>query len=347
MAYNLMKHLSETNNIELSAILLNEGKLYKKLRDIGIKVDVVDEAKYGFMKIIMNTRELLSINRPDIVHSHRYKENIVAYLSSVGRNKIRLVSTQHGMPEQYGNNIGGKYSFLQKVNFWIIANSFQKLVAVSSDIKNALEGKMGFSDRLVTVIRNGTEIPLIVTSKKAKDFVVVGSMGRFFPVKDFPFMVEIAKILRIETDKIKFELAGDGPDENIIIEMIKKYRLENVFCLRGFLENVEEYFMGIDIYLNTSIHEGIPLSILEAMSYGIPVIAPDVGGIKEIIKDGSEGYLIKKRDPKLFADKCFELYKNSSLRASMGVFGREKIEREFSNGRMAREYERLYVDLAS
>ena len=65
------------------------------------------------------------------------------------------------------------------------------------------------------------------------------------------------------------------------------------------------FYHSLDLYLNTSVHEGIPMSILEAMAYSLPVVAPDVGGISEVVSNSEDGYLIEKRDPKAFAEKCF------------------------------------------
>ncbi|MBE0671053.1 MAG: glycosyltransferase, partial [Anaerolineales bacterium] len=93
---------------------------------------------------------------------------------------------------------------------------------------------------------------------------------------------------------------------------------------------------------NTSIHEGIPMSILEAMAQGIPVIAPNVGGLNEIIDNGLQGYLINDRDPKSFAERCNYLYKNKNLLKIMGNAAREKITKHFSVNQMVSRYYYLY-----
>jgi glycosyltransferase involved in cell wall biosynthesis len=174
---------------------------------------------------------------------------------------------------------------------------------------------------------------------------VVGSMGRMFPVKDYPLMVEIAREVCRETDKIRFELAGDGPEWAKIKDLVERYGLEKQFILRGFVEDLSGFYQGLDLFLNTSLHEGIPLSVLEAMSFGIPILAPNVGGLKEMINDGVEGYLVNGRDPEVYAIKCLHIYRNKILRQSMASSAREKVENEFSNDRMAREYYQVYLDV--
>jgi glycosyltransferase involved in cell wall biosynthesis len=128
--------------------------------------------------------------------------------------------------------------------------------------------------------------------------------------------------------------------------LVDRYALGKIFLLRGFVEDVGDFYRNLDIYLNTSLHEGIPMTILEAMSQEIPVIAPDVGGMKEIIDDGIDGYLVHGRDPKAFAEQCLRLYNDDNLRLAMGASAREKVEEDFSTERMAKEYHQLYLEVS-
>jgi L-malate glycosyltransferase len=105
---------------------------------------------------------------------------------------------------------------------------------------------------------------------------------------------------------------------------------------------MNSFYQGLDVYLNTSVHEGIPMTILEALSHGLPVIAPAVGGIVEIIDDGKEGFLIDSRNPHEFAEKCLLLKENRELREKMSRAAREKAEQTFSAKNMAERYYQLY-----
>lgn len=346
MDYCLLKNLKRFKDLGLSAILLNEGRLADEIRRLGIPVDVLDETRRSFFQLVRDTRKILARRSPRILHSHRYKENILAFLSSKNKNHVRLVSTQHGMPESIGTNRNPKYMLLHKLNISLFLKSFNRVIAVSGDIQNRLIDKYGFPRNKTAVIHNGTDIPEESPSKGERDVFIIGSMGRMFPVKDYPLMVEIAREVYRETDKIRFELAGDGPDKARIADLVERHRLGDIFLLRGFVEDTHGFYQGIDLYLNTSLHEGIPMSVLEAMSHGIPVIAPNVGGLKEIVEDGNEGYLVDGRDPKAFARKCLHLFEDRLLRQSMGSSARKKVEKEFTNDGMAREYYRLYLDLA-
>jgi glycosyltransferase involved in cell wall biosynthesis len=129
---------------------------------------------------------------------------------------------------------------------------------------------------------------------------VIGSAGRFCPVKDYSFMIHVAKAVKEKTNNIEFHLAGEGPERSKLQAIIQQYNLNETFMLKGHVEDMLTFYRSLDIYLNTSVHEGIPMSILEAMAYGLPVVAPNVGGISEIVSDGEDSYLIENRDPKAF-----------------------------------------------
>ena len=87
------------------------------------------------------------------------------------------------------------------------------------------------------------------------------------------------------------------------------------------------------------------MSILEAMAHSLPVVAPNVGGIGEVVNNGEDGYLIEIRDPRAFAEKCFLLYKNRQLRQRMARAAREKVVKSFSIEHMAAQYHWLYLNL--
>jgi glycosyltransferase involved in cell wall biosynthesis len=103
------------------------------------------------------------------------------------------------------------------------------------------------------------------------------------------------------------------------------------------------YYQSLDLFLNTSLHEGIPLTILEAMALGRPVVAPRVGGLPEIISHGEDGLLVEGREPKKFARLCLELMENKNLRMKIGDRAAKKIAAHFSSSRMAAAYLQLYV----
>ena len=346
MACNLLKRLKEYDDLDLSVILLNEGRLAAELRASGLTVHVVDEKLHSFREIFRETRRIIGSNTPDIIHSHRYKENLLALLISGCCRRARLVSTQHGLPESHEKKPGITQRFKTRTNFLVLSRFFTT-VAVSEDISNVLVSRFGFRKEKVEVIHNGIELPPSPSApgEKAGTFVV-GSSGRLFPVKDYPLMVEIARAISATgAGDVRFELAGDGPELPALQALIQHYGLNAGFILKGHQDDMATFYQGLDIYLNTSRHEGIPMTILEALAHGLPVIAPAVGGIVEIIDDGREGFLIDSRSPCDYAEKCLFLKDNREKRDRMSRAARTKAERAFSAEKMAERYYRLYQTL--
>jgi glycosyltransferase involved in cell wall biosynthesis len=346
MAFHLLDGLKTLSGVDLFVILLNEGRLSEELEGSGIPVYVINESKRSFPEIAGMAAKIVRKWAPDILHSHRYKENILSYLIFITLMKdVALVSTQHGMPEFYDRCPSLVHRLKSKLNYGLLASRFDRIVAVSLDIKESLVRDYGFQGKRVQIIRNGIYVPQTPRDPRVRDHFVIGSAGRFFPVKDYPFMVEVAREVIPKISKIRFELAGEGPLWGDIQGLIKRYGLEEHFVLQGFLPDVSAFYRGLDVYLSTSLHEGIPMSVLEAMAYGLPAIVPKVGGLREIVTEGVDGYLLETRNPKDFADRCLSLYENEPLRRKMAYAAREKIIREFSTQRMVQNYMDMYMQV--
>lgn len=346
MASHLLKSLHKFQGINIIVIVLNEGRLANELKLAGLDVLVVDENRISFFSIVKTIRKIIGQYSPNIIHSHRYKENILAYLVSRFYPGINLVTTQHGLPENHDSSDSFKHSLKSRFNFFVLSRFFKKVVAVSQNIERFFVTDLGFSAPQIAVIPNGIEIPETRSRERHGHSFVIGSSGRLFPVKDYQLMVNIAKELS-GVDEIRFVLAGDGPDRRSIEQSIAEGGLSERFCLLGHLETMEPFYQGLDLYLNTSLHEGIPMTILEAMASGLPVVAPRVGGIPDIITDGTDGCLLSGRDPRLFADTCLGFYQDPARCEQMGQAAKKRVVDAFSNDVMARQYMQLYTDIVS
>lgn len=161
-------------------------------------------------------------------------------------------------------------------------------------------------------------------------------------MKDFNLFIDVAACVLQEESNVRFRILGDGPLKQRLAERVRELGLVDTVALEGYREDAHGFYREIDIYLNTSIHEGLPLSILEAMAKGRPVVAPMVGGIPEVIKNGQEGFLIESRDSKEFAEKCLLLVRDRQLMESMGRNAHKTIQEKFSSARMIHAYGKLY-----
>ena len=345
VVYQLLRGLMRFPEIDLRAVILNEGKLASEVRRLGVPVTVIDEAGMSFARSCLTLRDIIRSEHIDVIHSHRYKENILACLSAWGMG-VGLVSTQHGMPEAMNGTRGISAFLVSRLNTLMLTRNFDSVVAVSREMAAEMTGRLRYPAGRICAIRNGIEIGEWHPRKNDAQNIVIGSAGRLFPVKDYALMVKIAKTILSGTDDARFELAGEGPERAELERLIEADCIGEFFELRGELNDMDSFYRGIHIYLNTSLHEGIPMSILEAMASGLPVVAPAVGGISEIIEDGVCGYLVQGRDPDSFAGRCRQLIRDRELRETMGRAARERVARYFSCEKMASEYKNLYLTTA-
>ena len=343
MIFQLICELNKIKQVDLLVVLLNKGRLEQEIRAKDVKVKIINEMTHSFFSIIHEFREIIYSFSPEVIHSHRYKENMAARLAAIGYRHIKLVATQHGMPEINRDKKNGISRLKNFIFFRLLSSYFDRTVAVSREMKNTLVECHGFSDKKVTVIHNGIPIHGIACTRE-RQRVIVGSAGRLFAVKDYSLMVDIAKSVIAKSEVVDFVIAGDGPEYSMLNEKIEKYGLEDRFKMIGHQDNMDAFFRGIDIYINTSMHEGIPMSVLEAMSYKLPVVVPEVGGFPEIVENNVNGFLVSGRDPEIFAKKVLKLIQ-PDFRKKMAIAAKQRVETNFSSKMMARAYYQLYKEL--
>jgi glycosyltransferase involved in cell wall biosynthesis len=347
MLYHLCCGLNLNKDMELAVLLLNDGALAQQLSEVGCKVLVVDESEISFFHLVLRVRKFVAQFRPDIIHSHRYKENILAFLAKRMRGKIQLVATQHGLPECRDHDWNPVRKLRSICFFRLLSHFFDFTVFVSNEMYDYFVGKYNFNTLNTKVIYNGIRLPLQTKAiKNVGVRLVIGSAGRLFPIKNYTLMIDVARLLVAKYGNIDFVLVGDGPEKAVLEQRVKECGLNGRFCFLGHKKDMEVFYKRIDVYINTSFHEGLPLSVLEAMSYGLPVIAPKVGGLPEIISDGEQGYLIQDLTPESFVQKI-ELLLSEKNRIRLGSAARRRVETKFTSEIMVDQYYRVYKKLYS
>jgi len=346
MVFHLLDELRKEPHLKILALSLNEGILSRKLRDSGIETHVISEADHSFAVILLKAYRALKGQRIRVIHSHRYKENLLAFFLAKSTGAGCLAATLHGLSEPPLDVENGdeRIGLKTKLDYFLLKHFFTRVVAVSQNMKQVLVQKYGFRPEKIDVIYNGIPIPPgEFSGRDSRDAIFqIGTVGRMVPVKDYGLFLEVAAEMRRQTDKVRFSILGDGPLKEALIRKTKELKMEDDVDFLSPRPDPFSYYQSLDLYLNTSLHEGIPLSILEAMACGRPVVAPKVGGIPEIVSDGEDGFLIDGRDPKKFSDGCLGLLRDKNLRMRIGENASKKVSARFSRLRMAQSYLKLY-----
>jgi len=350
MIFNLLSRLHEDGAVKVIALSLNEGVLVDKLRALGISTSVIPEKSHTFRAILRHATRLLKDTPIDVIHSHRYKENLLAWRLARRLGVRELVTTMHGLPESAVP--GARKTWLDRgrtrLNYALVKRAFSCAVAVSDEMKRVLVGRHGFREDRLAVIRNGVALllPSSAPAGARREGFHIGTVGRFVPVKGFDLFLEVAARLRRESPSVRFSLLGDGPLREQLARRAVALSVQDCVEFMAPRWDPLPYYRSLDLYVNTSLHEGIPLSVLEAMACGLPVVSGAVGGIPEIVTHGQHGFLVEGRDPDRFAERCLALMRDEPLRRRLGERASAWTRAHFGASSMARAYRRLYEELS-
>lgn len=336
--YTLVTSLKTAPELNISAIVLNEGKLAAKLRDAGVKVSVIEESKNGFFQILILIKKALKDKEIDILHTHRYKENILGALLMKSGTVHYLIQTVHGIGEPFKGIKMLKARFYSFLDLYYTRKYCDKIQTVSFDIQNELSKKID-PDRLVT-IHNAID-PTNITVTRATDEIreelgigenqpIIGTAGRMVPVKGYGVFLDMAKIILGEKPGARFLLVGDGPLKKELEIKAQKMGLGNRVIFLGFRNDIIDIINCLDIFVISSYHEGIPMALLEAMAMKKAVVATKVGGLREVIEDGVSGLLVEPGNPQALAMACVKFLDKPEYRYNMGMSAKKRIDGEFS-----------------
>ncbi|MGB5138046.1 MAG: glycosyltransferase family 4 protein [Candidatus Zixiibacteriota bacterium] len=337
-AFTMMSALHEVPDVELSAIVLNHGKLARRLKECSIPVTVIDESKYSFLQIVKIATELLSSRGARIVHSHRYKENIIAALIKKREEVEFLVQTVHGVQERFNGIKSLKVAVYGRLNQYFTRKYFDKILPVSKDISNRLLGIYG-ADK-ITNVPNAIDIERVKPSSEPATVkehlginpneIVIGTVGRMVPIKGLEIFLKVAKQILSARGDVRFVLVGDGPETERLKKLAGEEGISERVMFTGFRDDVLDLTNSFDIFMMTSWHEGIPVALLEAMALSKPTVATRVGGIGEVIEDNKSGCLAEAGNVVELASATSKLLESRELRVNIGRQAFARVSSEFS-----------------
>jgi len=351
--YTLVMSLKTLPDINVSAIVLNEGKLAVKLRDAGLEVAVIEESKNNFFRILRHIKDILNNKNIDILHTHRYKENILGALLKKNGIVQHLIQTVHGINEPLKGIKILKAKLYSYLNLYYTRKYFDKVLTVSFDIQNKMSGRID-PDRLVT-IHNAID-PDSLTIKRTADKIreelgieenqpIIGTAGRMVPIKGYDIFLDMAKIILEKKPESRFLLVGDGPLKQELEDIAQKLGIENMVIFPGFRDDIIDIINCFDIFVISSYHEGIPMVLLEAMALRKAVVATSVGGINEIIENDVSGILVNPGDAKALSEACIKVMDNINLKKNLEIEAKRRIDMEFSSNILKTRVLNLYQEI--
>ncbi|MBC8554277.1 MAG: glycosyltransferase [Candidatus Brocadiales bacterium] len=329
----------------VSVWCLREGGFFAdKLVKEGIDVKILHISTSRNPLSIYKLYRLLKSHKFDIIHTHAYSAGTIGRVSAFLAGVPVIISHNQNVYDYYNKY----YHFVERFLSYITDG----IICVSDVVKKFANETQGIDTKKLVTIYNGIENLRSVSRKETSalrkelgipiDHSVIGVIAQFSEKKGFGYLIRSASILLKCRKDVNFLLVGDGTIMGDMKQLCHNLKIEKNVIFAGERSDIPEMLSLIDIFVLPSIREGLPLAILEAMACGKPVIATNVGGVPEVVKNGINGILVQPQDPEALHGAMKELLNDAGKRERMGRAGRDICAKGFSSRVMVDRIEELY-----
>jgi len=327
--------------------LTAKGLLAQELENNGVEVKEFNFPARLHIPSLFRLAGELKKSKINIVHCHGLYPSIWGRLAAlIARIPVRIVHVQN---MYYG------ISFKERLKLKILSNFTNRIIAVSEAVKKCLVDFVGITPLKVEVIYNSAANILVNDSGQrqrvrkslgiADSEILIGSVARLAEHKGQNFLIEAIAQGKAKQLACKCLIVGDGPTKEKLELRVKELNLEDGVIFLGTRQDVEELLLGMDIFVQPStVREGLALGLAEAASAGLCLVATDVGGNPEIVKDGFNGFIVPAKDAGALAEKIIFLAEHENERRQMGENSRKVWQEKFSLDEMVAKITALYKD---
>ncbi len=367
--FDLATNLSQEFNISVAFGEQGEkGELAKQLKQANIKYYVIPHLKRAIspindLKALIEIIKLIKKLKPNIIHLNSSKISILGSLvgflikSEILNLKSEIIYTVHGWVFNEPMPAWKKLFYKYAEKFTAIFK--HKIICVSEfDRQTAIKEKI-CNPKKLTTIHNGIEqinfLPKEQASEKLfriinkseirnpKSEIRIGTIANLYPTKGLEHLIQAIHLLISNYQlPITAIIIGEGEERKNLEDLIGQLNLKNNVILTGRINNAAELLPAFDIYVCSSVKEGLSYTIIEAMQAGLPVVATNVGGNPELIQDHQTGLLAQAKNPQDLAEKIQELINNPDLQQKLGSEAKQKAEAEFNLEKMVEKTKKIY-----
>jgi len=352
-AFNLLSALNRIEGVEIAAALLNEGELARKLRALAVPVTVFDETRLGGLSILLALRRLMRDWQPDVVHTHRTKENVLGAVANRLAGAAPCLRTAHGAPEHAPRGLSQLHKkVFQHLDRWSGEHLQQARIAVTGELAQ----KLGGPAHKTVVIENGVDVDALARDlapaafrEQAPQATHVGIVGRLVAVKRVDLFLAMAGLLRKQAPQRdwRFHVFGDGPQREALARLATEHGVGDAVTFHGHRGDIAACIAALDLLVMCSDHEGMPMTLLEAMSLGTAVVGHGVGGIAQLLENDRCGYLVTEHDAAGYARAVQAALAQPSERAARVERARDSVDRHYSAANCARRHLNIYRRLTA
>jgi glycosyltransferase involved in cell wall biosynthesis len=353
---NLFKHFDPRVVVPRLVCQREAGPLADDFRAAGFDVEVLGRTGRFDLRTVPRLVRSFRAARTDavlVIHHHRAALALGRIAARAARVPVNIVAAQNMDLTSVGRRVLPWWA----VNTLAFSDALVLLSPSHGEYLHREEGvgrRWSASTREV-VIPNGIQLPAPPTTadrRRARtvlgvadtDFVV-GIVARLSAQKAHEVLFEAIAVCAASVPQVRLVVIGGGDRETELRDLARELGIDSRTTFLGVRRDVPDLLPGLDAACLSSVHEGMPMALIEAMAAGLPIVATDCGSVRDTVEDGEQGFVVPVGDVESFADRLQRLAHQEPLRAQMGKSGRARVEREFQIQDIAREYEELLTDM--
>ena len=308
----------------------------RRMEEAGIRIVYLDKKLGLDLSMVPKLIKIIRRERPDVVHTHL---DVIKYavLAAKLAGVKKCVHTVHSLADREAEG------WVQKIiNGFYFRRGWSLPVALTPEVRNSVAEFYGLPLSRVSVIYNGIDLSRCVPKPtyETGETVTILHVGRFDVPKNHPGLLEAFRLLLETHPECRLRLVGDGDLRPDMEKLAREKGIADFVEFCGMQSNVYPYLHDADIFTLPSIYEGNPMTIIEAMGTGLPIVASRVGGIPDMISDGESGLLVEP-EPQSICAGLTRLVGDAALRQRLGLAVRKQSQ-TFSAEHMARDYISCY-----
>ena len=327
--------------------LTGGGFIAERIKESGVEVIMLHKKKGVDFRVILNLIKAIRTRRIEVAHLHNFSANFWGTIAALFCRVPIILRTEH--------SIVVKKTFIKRVENFVnyLLGFFQKsVIGVSEKVTNSHIQEDFFPSNKYITIYNGIDPSIFEKKSDLKkyfeefnideNYMIVEKIASLRVEKGHEYFLKAAKIILDKVRNVIFLIVGDGPKRNELKRLAKELGIKDNIIFTGVREDTSELLKFADLFVLSSLREGFPITILEAMAASKPIVATDVGGNSEAVLHGITGFIVPPQNEEALAEAILSLLKNKKLAKEMGAKGRERVKKEFSAEIMVKKTEDLY-----
>lgn len=341
LALDISSHLNPARFAPSMCALDLDGDLAQELTQLGIPHFVAH--RRGVEPAVMGRLyRLFRDNRVDVVHTHHFAQLFYAALPARAAG-ARIIHTEH---EFFTYTVSRTSRTLLRP----LLRFCEQMTVVGPEVASYFIDTIGVPASRIAIVRNGVNparFDYDAAAARAElglgphDFVM-GTIGRLEPEKDQATLLEVFKQVHGCHSNARLVIVGDGQLGPELKAQAQRLGIADRTMFLGYRRDIARVLAAMDVFLLPSIREGLPISLIEAMAARRPVVASDIGSVRDLLREGEAGFMVKPRDIQGFTAAVSRFIADPSLGPSMARNGRSTVEASFSLASSIHAYERLY-----